>query len=248
MRSSSPAPPTQRRNRAALRDYYNLKTRPGDPAQPLSRTASIASTASDATLTSSAQPEAASITSQLDDSDFSPEKYIQDLLRKSSFHDVLKTESVLVSEIRTLDGERKALVYDNYSKLIKAVGTIGEMQRGTQNGLGGMEKVQGKVDGLVNLVGSLGEGADKAGLQARKQLREVRRKKEVVQWALDSPRRLQELMNQGKKEEAEQEWGVVQGLLRKWGRVDGAQELRRRCEEAMKDKAEEQGDEQGGQE
>jgi vacuolar protein sorting-associated protein 51 len=37
---------------------------------------------------------------------------------------VLKVEGALVNEIRGLDGERKALVYDNYSKLITATDTI----------------------------------------------------------------------------------------------------------------------------
>jgi YD repeat-containing protein len=46
------------------------------------------------------------------------------LLEKDSLKALLRTENELVAEVRGLDGERKALVYDNYSKLISATDTI----------------------------------------------------------------------------------------------------------------------------
>jgi len=42
----------------------------------------------------------------------------------------MRVEAGLVSDIRTLDGEKKALVYDNYSKLIAATDTIRKMRTG----------------------------------------------------------------------------------------------------------------------
>ena len=46
------------------------------------------------------------------------------LLEREGLEGVLKVENELVGEIRGLDGDRKALVYDNYSKLISATDTI----------------------------------------------------------------------------------------------------------------------------
>ncbi|KAK5045268.1 hypothetical protein LTR84_009374 [Exophiala bonariae] len=143
----------QRRNRAALRDYYNLKAK-GAPAggggggngagsmHSVSRTASIASNASEYSASGNATAEdraasssvSAQLAARLDDPAFDAEAHVAELLRSAGLRDILRTESVLVSEIRTLDGERKALVYDNYSKLIKAVGTIAEMQKGMHRG------------------------------------------------------------------------------------------------------------------
>lgn len=110
----------------------------------VSRTASIASNASDYSATNmTGAPDAstsvsdAALAAQLDDPSFDAEAHVAELLQQAGLRDILRTESVLVSEIRTLDGERKALVYDNYSKLIKAVGTIAEMQKGMHKGGGG---------------------------------------------------------------------------------------------------------------
>ena len=48
-------------------------------------------------------------------------------LAEESLEGLLKCEASLIGEIRGLDGERKALVYDNYSKLIGATETIGKV-------------------------------------------------------------------------------------------------------------------------
>ncbi|KEF62965.1 uncharacterized protein A1O9_00940 [Exophiala aquamarina CBS 119918] len=190
----------QRRNRAALRDYYNLKAKAQAPSgasgggtHSMSRTASIASNASGSTVTSSvlahqntADASSLGLPAQLDDPTFDAEAHVAELLKTAGLRDILRTESVLVSEIRTLDGERKALVYDNYSKLIKAVGTIAEMQKGMHKrgggadyaqhqarfgaaalgrsggpspGLEGVERLGEKLDGLVSVVKELAPAA-----------------------------------------------------------------------------------------
>jgi len=60
----------------------------------------------------------------LDREGFEAGTYVKNLLEMESLESVLKVEGALVNEIRGLDGERKALVYDNYSKLITATDTI----------------------------------------------------------------------------------------------------------------------------
>jgi len=62
----------------------------------------------------------------------------------------------------------------------------------------------------------------------------VKSKKETVKWALGAPERIRELVKQGKKGEAETEWGVVNGMLEKWGDgVKGVKELREAGEAAL---------------
>lgn len=107
-----PASGSLRRNRAALRDYYNLK-----PDQPTPST-------------TSEPPTAETEESELDKPDFDPPAYISHLLSTSGLEEVMRIEAGLVSDIRTLDGEKKALVYDNYSKLIAATDTIRKMRMG----------------------------------------------------------------------------------------------------------------------
>lgn len=101
-----------RRNKTALRDYYNLKA-----AAPVDASNGQQREEPDTTL-----PETKS--SELDAPGFDAEAYVRDVLSRESLQGLLKIESGLINEIRGLDGEKKALVYDNYSKLITATDTI----------------------------------------------------------------------------------------------------------------------------
>ncbi|KAJ9646790.1 hypothetical protein H2204_000482 [Knufia peltigerae] len=257
--------PSQRRNRAALRDYYNIKRPSGASGTTdlgLSRKTSIASNASDSTVVTSSSafvPEPSSSSSltgpQLDDASFDAEAYVTELLKTAGLRDILRTESSLVSEIRNLDGERKALVYDNYSKLIKAVGTIAEMQKGmhkkerdpsnrlqmsvlgvqqkdTAPNLDGVEKLGEKLDALLKMVEDLGPAQQQEPVAVK--ARETKRQKETVQRALDAPRRLRALIDNDQTQEAEKEFGSVKVLLEQWKDVRGVDELREKCEQIMR--------------
>lgn len=104
-------PANSRRNRAALRDYYGIKNSGEDSN-------------SNVGAPQTAQQQAPTILSELDREGFEAGTYVKNLLEKESLENVLKVEGALVNEIRGLDGDRKALVYDNYSKLIAATDTI----------------------------------------------------------------------------------------------------------------------------
>jgi hypothetical protein len=112
---SNPARPTNtRRNRAALRDYYNLK--PSAVAEDAPE--SVASPSYER------QNHERSILDEVDREGFEAGAFVRSILEREGLEGVLKVENGLVGEIRGLDGERKALVYDNYSKLIRATETI----------------------------------------------------------------------------------------------------------------------------
>lgn len=108
---SSSRPANSRRNRAALRDYYGIKSSTEDANN------------NGGTSQPSTQ-QLPTVLGELDREGFDAAAYVKNLLEKESLDSVLKVEGALVSEIRGLDGERKALVYDNYSKLIAATDTI----------------------------------------------------------------------------------------------------------------------------
>lgn len=108
---------SQRRNRVALRDYYRLAKTP-------TTFASEASTPLQDDELVGAVPE-----SELDAEGFDAEGYVKGILAKDGLEDLLRIERVLINEIMALDGERKALVYDNYSKLITATDTIRKVLR-----------------------------------------------------------------------------------------------------------------------
>lgn len=81
-RAPAPTSTNQRRNRAALRDYYGLKN---------------ATATESSTPTSEVPPEDGVDDSALDKPDFDAEQYIKDVLAKEGLEGVLRVEAGLVS-------------------------------------------------------------------------------------------------------------------------------------------------------
>ncbi|CAK1359117.1 Vacuolar protein sorting-associated protein 51 [Cercospora beticola] len=211
-----------RRNRAALRDYYNLKTNSPSGAQELFTPA-----------TPSLDPDQES---ELDKPGFEPEQYVQNLLTTEDLYGVLRIEASLVSDIRNLDGEKKALVYDNYSKLITATDTIKAMR----------EKMDPMMPGTSTLGPAIGHIAETAAGLKREmseasaggevaKIEQRRKQQECVRWVLGSPDRLRELKREGRDEEADEEWDKVNRVLEGWKGVKGVEDVRRACLEVLEE-------------
>jgi hypothetical protein len=234
-----------RRNRAALRDYYNLK-------EP-----STSSTTTLDALDPSSIPDISSSTSShpllapLSSPSFSSATYISALLSTSTLSELLGVERALVGDIRGLDGERKALVYDNYSKLIAATDTVGRMSGEMQ----GMEKemrvVREGMEGVVGVVGKVveagkgtGNGNGSSGMKEDAGTEGVadehktggQDRKDAVQtvkYVMDTPTRLARLVGEGKQDDAEADWAEVNQLLQKWTGVKGVKEIREKSIAAL---------------
>ncbi|KAJ5801017.1 uncharacterized protein N7518_003085 [Penicillium psychrosexuale] len=224
-----------RRNRSALRDYYNLKP-PGagtSASRDASRTRSEAGDISD--------PASLASGTELDSANFDPQRYVEHLLSSSSLSTVLKAENTLVGDIRTLDGERKALVYDNYSKLIRAVETIGKMRR-SMDDRGAPLTMTKTLGPAIAFVAETASGLIKEGEEQRRLMKEAKledgtsskkSEKDTVRWVLSSPQRLEKLVAEGKQEDAQKDWKEIQHLLDAWGEVKGVAEVRTACEKVM---------------
>ncbi|KAL1958946.1 hypothetical protein VTO42DRAFT_3499 [Malbranchea cinnamomea] len=236
-RTASASPSlAHRRNRAALRDYYNIRSPRPDSSFPNQGSVPMPA---DSTA---AAPTPAVVNNELDGPNFDPEAYVSQLLADSPLPTLLRAENSLVNDIRTLDGERKALVYDNYSKLIKAVETIGKMRSSIEEQ--GAPMVMAKT--LAPAVGFVAETAtslireqEEAEQASKEKGAEAPNKtldleKETVRWVLDTPRRLKELLALDKRSEAESDWTEIDALLTKWEGVKGTKELRKECEYIMK--------------
>lgn len=97
-------PPPKRNNRAALREYYNIRRPAPQDTNEDSR---------------SEVP-----TTELDVEGFDADAWVERKLAESGLEELLRLYTTVLGEIRALDAEKKALVYDNYSKLITATDTI----------------------------------------------------------------------------------------------------------------------------
>lgn len=203
-----------RRNRAALREYYNLKKE---------REETINDAASE--LSSNDLSEVAE--SEMDAEGFNGENYVKHVLETQSLSELLRTYNGVLTDIRALDAEKKALVYDNYSKLIAATETIRKM-RANMDPLNPMASTLDPVIASIyertdkikmELRGSLSEGQRRAAKMSTEEKAVMERKEKtraVVNRVLETPENLRVLVREGKKEEARKEWEGTLKLLERW--------------------------------
>ncbi|KAJ4348401.1 uncharacterized protein N0V89_009775 [Didymosphaeria variabile] len=236
---SARPPSTTRRNRAALRDYYGLKAAKDNEAK-----------ISEESARTELGPEEDETLTELDATNFDADAYVNNLFTKEGLKGVLRVEADLISQIRNLDSDRKSLVYDNYSKLLSATSTIRRM-RGNMDPLAPTTHTLGPaIAHIAETAGSLsssmqalpakpqGLGIDIQVEDEDNNVSEVatkQKQKDTVRWVLDTPRRLQEMIDQEQDEEAEKEWGEISQILHKWSAVPGVQELRQKCETIMQE-------------
>ncbi|KAK4249986.1 Vps51/Vps67-domain-containing protein [Corynascus novoguineensis] len=237
---------SKRSNRAALREYYNLRNTTN---KPLPSTPTVEVTDS----SSSQQAAVGPPPSELDSPDFDAQSYMATLLATAPLADLLKTYASVLGEMRALDAERKALVYDNYSKLIAATETIRRMRGAAQaqaqaRGLGSTEgeeegagvqdqlgrgtasSLEGVVEGIYRRAAGLREDlrtsvaaqaraqGDGGGGQDDDEDKAARRKRtrELAREVIKVPDRLKRLVEEGKVEQAKREWETPRKLLTRW--------------------------------
>jgi hypothetical protein len=220
-RSADPSPnraataPQPRRNRAALREYYNLKN---VPEEQQGDGASEASSIHDFSEVQEGE---------MDRADFDAATYTKHVLETQSLGELLHTYNGVLTDIRALDAERKALVYDNYSKLITATETIRKMREKMDplNPVAttldpAIASIYARAEGIKEeLKASMPEATRKEmelGAEERKELLRKRSRKEVVLRVLETPERVRSLIKEGREEEAKKVWETTLALLERW--------------------------------
>jgi vacuolar protein sorting-associated protein 51 len=106
-----------KKNRAALREYYNLRN-PAVSTPPAPPSVEITDPVGDQHEISDVPPSA------MDKDGFDADAFVKNALAEHGMEELLRLYTRTLGEIRALDAEKKALVYDNYSKLITATETI----------------------------------------------------------------------------------------------------------------------------
>lgn len=214
--TSTLAAPVAKRNRAALREYYNLKktTAPAPGTPTLEITDPLGDSLSSLNSHSEIPP------SELDSPSFDAEAYVRSALASAGLADLLRLYARVLGEMRALDAEKKALVYDNYSKLIAATETIRRMR----TNMDPLNPVASTLDPAIGRVyemargcregvrGQIEEGKGAGGAERERR----KRTREVVREVLGVPARLRRLVAEGKVEEARSVWELPRRLLLSW--------------------------------
>ncbi|POS84665.1 hypothetical protein EPUL_002767 [Erysiphe pulchra] len=231
---------TSRLNRVALREYYNLKGGPGESLRTTTTTsASTATTATNTTATTidkadEINAETNSVTSflpdympyepsELDQPNFDVQAFVKRVLEGQTLVELLATYNSLLGEIRALDSEQKALVYDNYSKLITATETIARMRGCVESGEEPTitRTLSVVIDDIFSKAEVLKKNIDKvSGSLVEKQKAEAKMKKikarNVARRVLDTPEKVRRLVREGNHDEAQKVWEEVKVILLKW--------------------------------
>ncbi|KAJ4387962.1 hypothetical protein N0V93_008565 [Gnomoniopsis smithogilvyi] len=217
---SGPIPPlpNKRNNRAALREYYKLKNTQQASATPPLLEVTDTDSVGDANEVSYSEVPL----SEIDAEGFDADAYVKAKLKDTSLEDLLKTYTRVLGEIRALDAEKKALVYDNYSKLITATETIRKM-RANMDPLNPMAStLDPAIAQIYSQASAIRETMRKSApkpeenktIEAERARR--RRTRELVSEVLEAPSKVRTLVQEGKFEKAEEAWRLPRKLLLKW--------------------------------
>ncbi|MDA4132848.1 MAG: vacuolar protein sorting-associated family 51 protein, partial [Thaumarchaeota archaeon] len=228
---------SKRSNRAALREYYKLKNQPASApagAPPLLEvTDALGDTAP------SPHPGSDVAASELDAPGFDASAYVARMLETQGLGELLRTYARVLGETRALDAEKKALVYDNYSKLISATETIRKMRANMDPlnpvaatldpAISQVYAQAGRIRGearrnaaLPSLPGQEGrsqgggDGGDERARVTREDVARRKRTQKIVREVLAAPERVRDLVRQGRYEDAKREWALPRRLLVGW--------------------------------
>ncbi|KAI0007887.1 Vps51/Vps67-domain-containing protein [Xylariaceae sp. FL0662B] len=214
--------PTQstRRNRAALREYYNLRKGPSaagmaTPPPQVEVTDPFGETGPHEH--SEVPP------SEMDKDGFDADAFVKKALADNSLEELLRLYTKVLGETRALDAEKKALVYDNYSKLITATETIRQM-RANMDPLNPMAstldpaiaQIYSQATAIRESLRKSVPPPDASRREEEEAARRRLRTKQLAIQALDTPDKLRALVSEGRLEDARQAWKMPRRLLLVW--------------------------------
>ncbi|KXH27264.1 hypothetical protein CNYM01_11789 [Colletotrichum nymphaeae SA-01] len=224
---AAPAP-SKRANRAALREYYNLKKAAAAGGNGTPPSLEITEDHERHAEHSEVPP------SELDSPSFDAEAYVRKALAENTLDDLLRVYTRVLGEIRALDAEKKALVYDNYSKLISATetirklkGTLGDVSKQMRANMDPLNPMASTLDpaiaGIYAQASSIREALRKTVAPPAPKEREDeaaaamrRRTRGLAREVLGTPEKLRRLVREGKVEEAKRVWEMPRRLLEVW--------------------------------
>ncbi|KAG7434349.1 Vacuolar protein sorting-associated protein 51-like protein [Fusarium oxysporum f. sp. raphani] len=164
-----------------------------------------------------------SATTEIDAPDFNADEYVAKIVEKSSLEELLRLYTRVVGEVRALDAEKKALVYDNYSKLITATETIRKM-RANMDPLNPMAstldpaiaQIYSQASSIRDALRETVPSPDSEEGKKRDAATRQQRTRELAAQVLATPERLRALASEGKIAQARKEWVMPRKLLESW--------------------------------
>jgi vacuolar protein sorting-associated protein 51 len=193
-KSASETVSSSARRRHALREFYKLQAEaPPKPETPASSEDDL----------EQIHPESA-----IDKEGITVEEYITNIVRNNDLKKILETENGLVNEIRGLESEKKALIYNNYSKLILAINTLDSVRQDDSMSEQKLQKLTESMKSVSELSKKLLKPSETSGNGSTDNTH-------VAKWLLTVPESNRRLVENGQIEEAKTRATIAIDLLEK---------------------------------
>uniref|UniRef100_A0A914MDI1 Vacuolar protein sorting-associated protein 51 homolog n=1 Tax=Meloidogyne incognita TaxID=6306 RepID=A0A914MDI1_MELIC len=153
-------------------------------------------------------------TLDINSSNFDPEYYVQDLLRKKGLEELVAVEQDMVNNVRRLDSEMQSLVYENYSKFLNATSTVKDMQNRLTDAHNEMNSLSSRMNKITDLSDSLTEKFAK-NCERVKKLNEARDSVKRLEFLIKAPQILQTCVEQNDFSKAVNTFVSIQPKLEK---------------------------------
>ena len=173
-------------------------------------------------------------TSDIDSVDFDHEAYVKRKFDTCEVNELLKDDTRLVQDIKTLDSDMQMLVYENYNKFISATETIKRMKTNVEAMDDDMEAVTSKMGTIMTTTTRLDSTLNDKRTHIDKLVR-IKRLLTRLEFLSELPERLESMIEQGMYKQAIQLYKKTIKVLTKQEHVLSFKKIKLKTEEMMTD-------------
>ncbi|KAK5578350.1 hypothetical protein RB653_008020 [Dictyostelium firmibasis] len=169
----------------------------------------------------------------IDGPSFNLNNYFDSIVRTSTLNQLIQKDNQMVSEIRTLDGDMKTLVYDNYTKFINATDIIKKMKTNVENMEEGMALLSKNMDLITNCSEKIN-----STLSVRRdridQLSGLQKLLQKLQFLTALPSSLNHCLAMQAYNQAVRYYNSNSGILKQYSHIPSFQNIQNECDSIMK--------------
>ncbi|KAI9025475.1 Vps51/Vps67-domain-containing protein [Hyaloraphidium curvatum] len=168
-----------------------------------------------------------------DGASFEPDRYVAKFLQEADVVQLIQKDNDLITAVKTLDGEMKTLVYENYNKFITATDTIRKMKDT-------VDSMDAEMDGLMRQVQTIGTKADLLNEALGERRQEVRRLTGVhsvlrkLQFILELPDTLREALAKKQLPQAVRHYAQTSKIMEQYSDLAVFKSIESECKNIMK--------------
>ncbi|XP_075252542.1 vacuolar protein sorting-associated protein 51 homolog isoform X2 [Convolutriloba macropyga] len=219
--------PDGRRNRGMLASYYGLAAMSsGNSPEHVESQGDAPSGSQVPGEQDSADP------CDLDSASFSPELYLNKIMKEKSLTELMDTEHEMVRQIRLLDNDMQTLVYENYNKFISATDTIKKMKTDFHK----MEEEMSELRDSMAAIGRHSQSIDQSLHSGRDQIQKlssVHRMLKKLKLLFELPSRISNCIDVRAYNQAVRYYTKSSKILEKYEHISSFRAIREECDEII---------------